>query len=87
MHNIIVLYKVNKYSIGLNYHSIDLHVKVVGMINKRIVDLVVVNLGDITELFHNFDESTEIVWRNKVFFMVWIMLKREYFENFLEIHK
>ena len=82
MHNIIVLYKVNTYSVGLNYHSLDLHVKVVGMINKRIVGSVVVNLGDITEPFHHSNKSTEITWRNQVFFMVCIMLKREYLDKF-----
>ena len=87
IHNLIVLYKVNKYGVGLNFHSIHLHIKVVGMISKIIIGSVTVNLDDITEPLHHFDKSTEIAWKNQIFFMVCAMLKREYFDNFLEIHE
>ena len=86
LHNIIVIYKFNKYSTTLGYKSVKLLVKVVGMINKKIVGNTTVNLGDISEPFEGFTNDTKELWRNQIF-MIRTMLKREYFDRLLEIHK
>ena len=85
LHNIIVIYKFNKYSTALGYKSVELLVKIVGMINKKVVGDTVINLGDVSEPSNEFTEDTKDLWRNQIFFMIRTMLKREYFDRLLEL--
>ena len=55
------------------------------MINKKIVGDTTINLGDISKPANDFTEDTKELWRNQIFFMIRMMLKREYFDRLLEL--
>ena len=57
------------------------------MINKKVVGVTTVNLGDISEPFEGLSDATKVAWKHQIFFRIHMMLKCEYFDNFLEIHQ
>ena len=50
--NVLVIFKFSKFGLSLgDPKSVELWVKVAGMINKKVVGVTTVNLGDISEPF------------------------------------
>ena len=57
------------------------------MINKKIIGVTSVNLGDISDPFEELSDATKLSWRHLIFFRIRTMIKHEYFDQFLEIEE
>ena len=86
--NILVIFKLSKFGINPNEpKSVELWVKIAGMINKKIIGVTTVNLGDIFDPFEDLSDATKISWRHLIFFRIRTMIKREYFDQYLKIEE